>query len=128
MHNRAAIVNAGVQKGHNVLITGIGGGVALLALQLCVARGANVYVSSGSEDKLRKAVELGAKGGVNYKEKDWPAQLAKLLELVGGSGRNGAPEVSLSLLDAVVDSGGGEVMAQVNKVLKPGGKVVVYGM
>lgn len=127
VYNRAAIVNAGVQKGHNVFITGIGGGVALLALQLCVARGANVYVSSGSEDKLRKAVELGAKGGVNYKQKDWPAQLAKLLELVGGGGgKKGVP--AASLLDAVVDSGGGEVLAQVNKMLKPGGKVVVYGM
>lgn len=32
------------------------------------------------------------------------------------------------LLDAVIDSGGGDIMGQVNRVLKPGGKVVVYGM
>lgn len=64
---RATIINGAVKKGDNVLITGIGGGVALIALQICVAQGANVYVSSGSEGKIRKAVELGAKGGVNYK-------------------------------------------------------------
>ncbi len=65
--DRATMVNGAVKQGDNVLITGIGGGVALTALQLCVARGANVYVTSGGEDKIRKAVALGAKGGVSYK-------------------------------------------------------------
>ena len=65
---RAAIINGAVKKGDSVLITGIGGGVALIALQLCVAQGANVYVTSGGADKIRKAVELGAKGGVSYKD------------------------------------------------------------
>jgi NADPH:quinone reductase-like Zn-dependent oxidoreductase len=41
--------------------------VALFAMQLCLAKGANVYVTSGSEEKIRKATSLGAKGGVNYK-------------------------------------------------------------
>lgn len=62
------MINAGVEAGHNVLITGAGGGVALMAIQLCVAKGANVYVTSGSEDKINKAVALGAKAGVNYKD------------------------------------------------------------
>lgn len=64
---RAVVVNAQVKEGDNVLITGIGGGVALIALQLCLALGANVYVSSGSEEKIQKAISLGAKGGINYK-------------------------------------------------------------
>lgn len=62
------MVKGKVSAGQNVLITGIGGGVAILALQLCIAKGANVYVTSGSEDKIRKAIELGAKGGANYKD------------------------------------------------------------
>ena len=61
------MVNGAVKKGDNVLVTGVGGGVAILALQLAVAAGANVYVTSGSDEKIHKAVELGAKGGVNYK-------------------------------------------------------------
>lgn len=113
------MVNAGVKKGDNVLITGIGGGVALVALQICVALGANVFVSSGSEEKIHKAVALGAKGGVNYKQGDWPTALEALLTKEGGKG---------NLLGAVIDSGGGEIMAQVGKILKHGGKVVVYGM
>lgn len=65
------MVNARVKSNDNVLITGIGGGVALLALQICVALGANVYVTSGSQDKIAKAVTLGAKGGVIYKNSQW---------------------------------------------------------
>jgi len=64
---RATMVNADIQRSQNVLITGIGGGVALIAMQLCIAKGASVYVTSGSQDKIQKAVELGAKGGANYK-------------------------------------------------------------
>jgi NADPH:quinone reductase-like Zn-dependent oxidoreductase len=117
--HRAIIVNAGVQEGDNVLITGIGGGVALIAMQLCLARKANVYVSSGKDEKIQKAVALGAKGGVNYKNKDWPNQLLNLLEKNHGGG---------SVLSSVIDSGGGDIMGQVGRLLKGGGKVVVYGM
>ncbi|OJA20394.1 hypothetical protein AZE42_05355, partial [Rhizopogon vesiculosus] len=116
---RAAIANAGVSKDQNILITGIGGGVAILAMQLCLARGANVYVTSGSEEKIRKATSLGAKGGVNYKSKDWPSQLAGLLAENCGSPAK---------IDAVIDSGGGDIMTRVNSILKQGGKVVVCGM
>ena len=49
---RAAFTRAGVQAHERVLITGIGGGVALLAMQMAVARGAQVWVTSGSEEKI----------------------------------------------------------------------------
>lgn len=64
------MVNAQAGSGQNILITGIGGGVALLALQFCIAAGASVYVTSGSVEKIQKAVALGAKGGANYKESE----------------------------------------------------------
>lgn len=66
---RATFTKGRVQKGDNVLVTGIGGGVALFALQFAVAAGANVYVTSSSSEKIRKAVDMGAKGGVNYKDR-----------------------------------------------------------
>ena len=89
---RATFTKANVKSGDNVLITGIGGGVAILALQFCVAvgeslaslglsqhmcarsdggffsQGANVWVTSSSPAKIKRAQELGAKGGVNYKD------------------------------------------------------------
>ncbi|KAG5352079.1 hypothetical protein C0989_003943 [Termitomyces sp. Mn162] len=113
--HRATVVNGLVSSGQNVLITGIGGGVALIALQICIAKGASVYVTSGSDNKIQKAIALGAKGGVNYKDKEWPAQLGALL----GKGKE---------LDVVIDSGGGEIMMQTSKILKHGGRVVCYGM
>lgn len=64
----ATFTKGRVRKGQNVLITGIGGGVALQALQYAVAVGANVYVTSGDQGKIDKAVELGAKAGFNYKD------------------------------------------------------------
>lgn len=45
--------------------------MALVALQLCVAKGANVYVTSGNSNKIEKALGLGAKGGVNYKSGEY---------------------------------------------------------
>ena len=51
------------------MITGIGGGVALMVLNFVSSIGANAYVTSSDESKIKKAIEeLGAKGGVNYKE------------------------------------------------------------
>lgn len=112
---RACFTKAEVDQGQNVLITGIGGGVAIQALQFCVAKGANVYVTSSKQDKIDRAKELGAKGGVNYKEEDWPKKLAALL-----------PK-DRPTLDAVIDSAGGNVTTQLLKVLKHGARVAVYG-
>lgn len=65
---RAVFTKGQVEAGDHILITGIGGGVALFALQYAVAVGANVYVTSSDPLKIQKAVALGAKGGINYKE------------------------------------------------------------
>jgi NADPH:quinone reductase-like Zn-dependent oxidoreductase len=65
--DRALVTHAQISTGENVLVTGIGGGVALLAAQLAIARGANVFVTSGTQDKIDRAVELGIKGGVSYR-------------------------------------------------------------
>lgn len=89
--------------------------VAIQALQFCVAKGANVFVTSSKQDKIDRAKELGAKGGVNYKEEDWPKKLAALL-----------PK-DRPTLDAVIDSAGGNVTTQLLRVLKHGARVAVYG-
>ncbi|RZK48008.1 MAG: alcohol dehydrogenase, partial [Hymenobacter sp.] len=52
---RAAFSRAQVQPGERVLVTGIGGGVALVAAQFCAAAGAEVWVTSGDDDKLARA-------------------------------------------------------------------------
>ncbi|KAK3713622.1 hypothetical protein LTR37_008316 [Vermiconidia calcicola] len=114
---RATMVkSANAKPGRNLLITGIGGGVAIMALLFAVASGANVYVSSGSEEKLKKAKDLGATGGVNYKEKDWDKKLRAQL-----------PK-DRPYLDAIIDGAGGDIVEKGARMLKAGGIISIYGM
>jgi NADPH:quinone reductase-like Zn-dependent oxidoreductase len=106
---RALVSKAGEKNsgpGAAVLITGIGGGVALMALQFAVARGADVFVTSSSEEKLKRAVALGAKGGVNYKEADWDKKLLKMLP----TGKRN--------FDAIIDGAGGDAVERSARLLK----------
>ncbi|KAI6858221.1 alcohol dehydrogenase, partial [Hortaea werneckii] len=104
------------KPGRNILITGIGGGVALMALLFASAAGANVFVTSGSEEKLKKAKAMGAAGGVNYKEEGWEKKLVAQLP------------ADRKKLDAIIDGAGGEIVQKGTKMLRAGGVIVVYGM
>jgi len=57
---RMVHTRAKVKKGENVLIQGIGGGVAIAALQIAKPAGAIVWVTSTSDETLAKATRLGA--------------------------------------------------------------------
>lgn len=114
---RALVTKSGnARAGANILVTGIGGGVALQVLQFAVAVGCNVFVTSGSAAKIERAKELGAKGGVSYRDADWDKQLKKLL-----------PD-SRPYLDAIVDGTGGDIVARGARLLKSGGVISSYGM
>ncbi|GAB1316722.1 Zinc-binding dehydrogenase [Madurella fahalii] len=114
---RALVTKSGnAEKGRNILVTGIGGGVALQVLQFAVAKGCNVFVTSGDDGKIERAVGMGAKGGVNYKSEGWEKKLLGMLPKEG------------PFLDAVVDGAGGDVVSRMLKLLKPGGVISSYGM
>jgi zinc-binding alcohol dehydrogenase/oxidoreductase len=108
---RALFARAQVRAGERVLVSGIGGGVALFALQFAVAAGAEVWVTSGSDEKVSRAVSLGARGGFNYTRPGWAADAAK------------AP----GLFDVIVDSAGGEGFEQLIDLAAPGGRIVFFG-
>lgn len=57
---RMCVTRARVGPGDEVLIWGIGGGVAQMALAICKARGARTWVTSGTPGKLERARALGA--------------------------------------------------------------------
>jgi NADPH:quinone reductase-like Zn-dependent oxidoreductase len=67
---RMVVSRARVDPSDHVLIRGIGGGVALAALQIARARGARVWVTSGSDAKLDRARALGAEAGINHHTTD----------------------------------------------------------
>ncbi|WP_324676791.1 zinc-binding dehydrogenase [Hymenobacter sp. GOD-10R] len=109
---RAIFTRAKLQAGERVLITGIGGGVALLGMQMAIASGAEVWVTSSSPAKLARAQQLGARGGVNYKEEKW---VDDLLNQAGGA------------FDVIVDSAAGAGFNTLLDVAAPGGRLVFYG-
>ncbi|GAB3245885.1 zinc-binding dehydrogenase [Larkinella harenae] len=118
---RALMTRAGLQinrsdQTERVLITGIGGGAALAALQFAQVAGAEVWVTSGSDEKLQRAQELGATGGVLYRDADWPK---RLLNQTGG-GKGG-------YFDVIIDSAAGPGFAKLIDVAAPGGRIVFYG-
>ena len=96
---------------NKVLITGIGGGVALFAFQFALAYGCEVWCTSGTDLKIKKARDMGAAGGVNYTETDWAECL---LRKAGG-------------FDIIIDSAGGDNFRHFIKLCNPGGKIAIYG-
>ncbi len=109
---RALVTRAQVQAGETVLVTGIGGGVATFALTIARYLGARVFVTSSSDTKLEKARGLGAEGGANYRDPDWPNVLSAAVP--GG-------------FDVAIDSAGGETFAKLLELVRPGGRVVTFG-
>ena len=100
-----------LKKGERVLITGIGGGVALTALQLAVAAEAAVFVTSSTAEKIDRAVQLGAKGGANYREADWDKQLK---QEAGG-------------FDVIIDSAAGDGFSLFPGLCNTGARIGIYG-
>lgn len=110
---RALVTRANVVAGETVLITGIGGGVASLALQIAHCLGAQTFVTSGSDHKIERARTMGAAGGVNYQDEQWPRNLRHLL-----NGRS---------LDVIIDGSGGSVFERALELIGPAGRIVSYG-
>ncbi|MEY4926425.1 MAG: hypothetical protein RI894_861, partial [Bacteroidota bacterium] len=108
---RALFTRAGLQKGEKVLISGIGGGVALFAMQFAIAAGAEVYVTSSSDAKIAQAKVLGAMGGANYRTENWQKGFLK----------------TVGEMDVVIDSAGGNGFAQLVDTLSAGGRIAFYG-
>ena len=108
---RALFRRAQLQAGERVLISGVGGGVALFGLQLAVAAGAEAWVTSSSEEKIARAVALGARGGFLYSRPGWAEEAAR------------AP----GLFDVILDSAGGEGFGGLIDLAAPGGRIVFFG-
>lgn len=73
-----AIQRSGMKLGDTVLIVGAGP-IGLLTVQVAIASGASkVFVSDLSENRLKKAKEIGATHTFNAKEKDIPAKIKEL--------------------------------------------------
>lgn len=108
------IFQANLKKGETVFIHGVGGGVALNALQIAHTMGATVIVSSGSDEKLQQAKELGALHTVNYKTQN-------VVEFVKDLTNNEG-------VDVVIDGIGATTFQTSLEIAKVRGRVIPYGL
>jgi zinc-binding alcohol dehydrogenase/oxidoreductase len=108
---RALVTRGRLQEGETVVVPGIGSGVATFVVQMAAALGAHVFVTSGSDEKIEKAKELGAEGGVDYNSEDWSKELKGM---AGG-------------VDLSVDHVGGDGFDALVALAAPGGRIVTFG-
>lgn len=94
--------------GDRVLVQAAAGGVGSLLVQLAKRRGATVYGTAGSNEKLERLKEIGLDVGVNYREQEF--------EKVVPRG-----------MDVIFDSLGGSAVAKGTKLLRAGGRMVCFG-
>lgn len=111
---RMLITKAQIRPGDDLLIIGIGGGVALAALQIAKAAGARVIVTSSSDAKLEKARTFGADVCINHTTTpDFHKEIHRVTKNRG--------------VDVVLDSVGQATWAKSLKSLRKGGKLVTCG-
>ena len=111
---RGLVVDAGLKAGDTVLALGTGG-VSIYAIQIAKMMGANVIVTSSSDEKLERARDIGADHTINYKsDEKWGSTAMKL---TGGRG-----------VDHVIEVGGPGTLAQSIKAVRVGGHIALIGV
>ncbi|MEE8495769.1 MAG: NAD(P)-dependent alcohol dehydrogenase [Xanthomonadales bacterium] len=110
----ALMVNGRIKPGDSVLALGTGG-VSIFALQFARMSGARVIITSSSDEKLERAMAMGADAGINYRNTpDWEQEV---LSLTGGAG-----------VDHVVEVGGAGTLAKSFQAVGYGGQVTLIGV
>ncbi len=110
---RMLVTRAKVRPGEDVLVLGAGSGVSTAAIQVAKLAGCTVFVTSSSDEKLRKAKTLGADVLINYKALPWSKAIWEL------TGKRG--------VDVIVDHVGEATFKESVRTLRRGGRIVVPG-
>jgi zinc-binding alcohol dehydrogenase/oxidoreductase len=105
---RALVTKGQIQAGETVFIPGAGSGVSTYMIQFAKSLGAKVIVTSRSSDKLEAAKKLGA-------------------DLTIPTESNWEEELKNEVIDLVIDSVGAATFNRSLKILKKGGKIVIFG-
>ncbi len=108
------IERGNLSKQETVLVLGTGG-VSIFALQIAKAAGANVIVTSGSDEKLQRAKSLGADAVVNYRTH--PEWSNEVWSLTNGKG-----------VDHVIEVGGPGTLDQSMKSVAASGHIALIGV
>lgn len=109
---RALLTRGRLRAGEAMLVLGAGGGIASMAVQLAVAVGATIVVTSSSRDRIDRAIAAGARAGLLHTDSDWPEQARAMTPSSAG-------------FDLVLDPVGRWTDSV--RTLRPGGRLVVLG-
>lgn len=104
---------AEIKEGERVLIHSAGSGVSVYAIQIAKLFNAEIIATTSSKEKEKKALELGAKYVINYREKDFVQEIKNITERTG--------------VDIVIEHSGGELFLKSLLCLRPGGRIVTCG-
>lgn len=110
----AVVTDGQVKAGDKVLVQGTGG-VSLFALQFAKLHGAHVIVTSSSDEKLHRAINLGADQGLNYlSTPEWGNEAKRL------TGADG--------VDLIIEVGGQKTLPQSLRAIRAGGTISLIGV
>ncbi len=110
---RAAFTRGRLTKDDVVFIPGVASGVQTFVLLYAKHVGAKTVVTTGTDEKVKRALELGADVAINYKtDTDWHKTARKATD--------GGPTLC-------VDSTGGDTLSKSLDLMRPGGRLVIYG-
>ncbi|NYE36219.1 putative PIG3 family NAD(P)H quinone oxidoreductase [Nocardioides cavernae] len=104
-------MTAHLARGERFLVHGGAGGIGTMAIQLAAARGAEVFTTAGSPEKLELCRSLGATHAIDYHEDDF----VEVLQEAGGA-------------DVVLDNMGAKYLGRNVTSLATGGRLVIIGM
>jgi NADPH2:quinone reductase len=107
------VLGAGPVAGKTVLVSGGGGTVGYLAVQVAVASGARVITTCGNDADGQAALAVGAHAALNYRS-DTLAQ--DVLAATDGV-----------LIDLAVEVEFGNNIEMLSEVIREGGRIVAYG-
>jgi putative PIG3 family NAD(P)H quinone oxidoreductase len=107
-------MEGGLAAGERLLIHAGASGVGTAAIQLARHEKAEVFITAGTDEKVKRCVALGAHAGINYKTEDFAARIDAL---TSGEG-----------IDAVLDCIGGSHLEKHVKMLRTGGRLLVIGL
>ncbi len=110
----AVVTDGGVRAGDRVLVQGTGG-VSIFAIQFAKLHGAHVIVTSSSDEKLDRAISLGADDGINYRTTpDWGKIVKQMTADLG--------------VDLIVEVGGRQTLPKSLQAIRAGGTICIIGV
>ncbi|KRE94297.1 NADPH:quinone oxidoreductase [Nocardioides sp. Soil774] len=102
-------MTAHLARGERFLVHGGAGGIGTMAIQLAAARGAEVFATAGSPEKLELCRSLGATA-ISYRDEDF----VEVLTDAGGA-------------DVILDNMGAKYLGRNVSALATGGRLVIIG-